>query len=181
VDRPAANEIFDHFNLISISLSAAVAAYLLWKMTEESRKLESVRFAQESTKQIITLCTAIVTFIFGAVSVGAVTLHGNAFWFTLCIIVLLSLSILAGMFTLFALSGILASVKLFASENPLNSAHYSRFGRLQFFTFAGAVCLISLFILLWPEKNDGKIEIAVPKGVSCSLVNSKFTCDAVRW
>lgn len=149
-------------------------------MPEESTKLESIRFAQESTKQIITLCTAIVTFIFGAVSVGSVSLRGHEFWFALAILALLLMSILAGIFSLYALSGILLSAETFASDNPLKSAHYTRFGRLQFFTFAGAIALISAFVLLWPEKNEHKIEVSVPSSLSCQIENSKLVCVTVK-
>jgi hypothetical protein len=146
-------------------------------MTKEDRKLESVRFAQESTKQIITLCTAIVTFIFGAVSVGALSIHGSVFWFLLAILVFLLLSICTGIVTLYALSGILVSDTVFSSEDPLNSAHYSRFGRLQFYTFVGAVALISVFVLLWPKNTERKIEISIPENISCQLQDSKVVCQ----
>ncbi len=135
-------------------------------MTDEIRKIESIKFAQESAKQIIALSTAVVTLTFGAVSIGALELHNRTFWFALTIVVLLVFSIVAGIFTLFALSGILSSKQEFASESPLSSAHYSFFGQLQFYMFVGAVVLMAVFLLLWPEKKaaDRKIEIPCPKG-----------------
>lgn len=146
-------------------------------MTEETRKLESIKFAQESAKQIITLSTAIVTLTFGAVSVGALELSGRTFWFALAILILLVVSVVTGIVTLFALSGILSSKEEFAAENPLQSVHYKRFGRWQFFAFVGAVLLISGFILAWPAKSpDRKIEITVPETVSCQIEKATITC-----
>jgi hypothetical protein len=143
----------------------------------ETRRLESIKFAQESAKQIITLSTAIVTFIFGVVSVGALTIQGRTFWFMLIALVLLFVSILAGIVTLFALSGILSSRELFASGEPLNSVHYTRFGRAQFFAFVGSVLVISGFILFWPKNDDTrKIEITVPSAISCRTGNAELIC-----
>jgi hypothetical protein len=150
-------------------------------MTDEIRKIESIKFAQESAKQIIALSTAVVTLTFGAVSIGALELHNRTFWFALTIVVLLVFSIVAGIFTLFALSGILSSKQEFASESPLSSAHYSFFGQLQFYTFVGAVVLMAVFLLLWPEKKaaDRKIEITLPEGIFCRAENSELTCKAL--
>src|ERR1700730_7366843 len=98
-------------------------------MIDETRKIESIKFAQESAKQIITLSTAVVTLTFGAVSIGALELHNRTFWFALVILVSLVISIIVGIITLFALSGILSSAREFASESPLSSSHYSLFGK----------------------------------------------------
>jgi len=147
-------------------------------MTDETRKIESIKFAQESAKQIITLSTAVVTLTFGVVSIGVLELHGRTFWFALTILILLVFSIITGIITLFALSGILSSKKEFESESPLSSANYSLFGKLQFFTFVGAIVLMALFLLLWPEKKsvDRKIEITLPEGIFCRVEDSGLTC-----
>lgn len=150
-------------------------------MSDETRKIESIKFAQESAKQIITLATAIVTFTFGAVSVGALDLHGRAVWFISAVLLFLVVSILSGIFTLFALSGILASDSAFGSVNPLDSPHYSRFGRCQFFTFVIAVVLISVFIILWPQKTENKkIEVTLPNDAVCELDHWALTCKPVK-
>jgi hypothetical protein len=108
-------------------------------MTDETRKLESIKSAQESAKQIITLCTAIITLIFGVVSIGGVGLGGIALWLAVIILAFLFISIVTGVLTLFALSGILTSGAHFHRDDPLNSSHYMWFGRTQFFSFLLAV------------------------------------------
>ena len=157
-------------------MSTPATSHLLQQMNE-TRKLESIKSAQESAKQIITLSTAIITFIFGAVSVGAFTLSGRTFWFILISLVLLFISVVAGIVTLFALSGILSSKKLFARADPLNSAHYARFGRFQFYAFVGAVLVISGFVLFWPKNEDArKIEITIPSTISCQSGKAELIC-----
>jgi hypothetical protein len=149
-------------------------------MTDETRKIESIKFAQESAKQIITLATAVITLTFGAVSVGAIELHNRTFWFALIILVLLVISVVGGIVTLFALSGILSSKEEFASESPLSSTHYSLFGKVQFFTFVGAIILMAAFLLLWPEKKtERKIEITLPDGIFCRAENSELACKTL--
>lgn len=150
-------------------------------MTDETRKIESIKFAQESAKQIIALSTAVVTLTFGAVSIGAVELHNRTFWFALSIMVLLVFSIVAGIVTLFALSGILSSKQEFASESPLSSTHYSLFGKFQFFTFVGAIVLMAVFLLFWPDKKatERKVEITLPEGIFCRAENSELVCKAL--
>jgi len=119
-----------------------------------------------------------VTLTFGVVSIGVLELHGRTFWFALAILILLVFSIIVGIMTLFALSGILSSEQEFERESPLSSASYSLFGKLQFFTFVGAVVLMALFLLLWPEKRsvDRKIEITLSEGIFCRAENSELTC-----
>src|SRR5438270_7553494 len=112
-------------------------------MTDETRKIESVKFAQESAKQLITLTTAIITFIFGAVSVGALSVTKWTAALLIPLLLALISSVVTGIVTLFSLSGILSSASIFAADNPLNSSHYSRFGRLQFYTFLAALIFLS--------------------------------------
>src|ERR1700744_674546 len=101
----------------------------------DERKLESIRFAQESTKQIIGLSTGIITLVLGAVSVGAVVLKGAPFVLALAILIALAGSLFFGIFTLYALGGILSDKESWSKEDPLDSKHYKFFGRAQFIAF----------------------------------------------
>ena len=147
-------------------------------MEADARKLESLKFAQESAKQIMTLSTAVVTFVFGAVSLGSLELHDRVLYFVAGIVLLLLLSIGAGIVTLFALSGILSSKDEFEVDNPLGSRNYVAFGRTQFFAFGGAMVLISMLIISWPAKPAKRsIEVSLPSGLTCLRQGTEVKCN----
>jgi hypothetical protein len=141
-------------------------------------KLESIRSAQESAKQILTLCSAILTFVFGAVAVGSLELNGAAIFAAALVVFSLLLSILGGIVALFSLSGILSSAAEMSAEVPLASRNYRWFGRLQFFSFAASILIMSVLIMYWPEKKAGsKIEISLPPQFVCSFQQEKLGCS----
>jgi len=147
-------------------------------MSDAQRKIESISFAQESAKQIIALCTAIVTLIAGAVSVGAVEPYGIVFWLLLAMLTMLVSSIAAGIFALFALSGVLASQTEFDKTNPLDTTHYKNFGRFQFFSFLAAMVMTIAFLFLAPKKSDQTAVLL--RDVSCVWQKTAVTCHFSR-
>lgn len=144
----------------------------------DDRKLESVRFAQESAKQIIALSTGIVTLVLGAVSVGAIVLKAAAFIFAVLILGALILSLFFGIFTLYALSGVLSDEKSWAKEDPLNTAHYRFFGRGQFVTFFIGAVLVATAALFWPQKDGpGQFKLSGTVHLRCHDANKALMCD----
>jgi len=150
-------------------------------MNEDTRKLESIKSAQESSKQLITLASAIITFLFGAIAVGNLELRGVSFWFGVLTSLLLVCSTLTGIITLFALSGILSSGTEMTKPDPLDSRNYKWAGRAQFFLFVGAIAGISVLVASWPPKPSGaKLEIAASAMLNCSLLDSRLVCENAK-
>jgi hypothetical protein len=140
------------------------------------RKIESINFAQESTKQILALCTAILTLTAGAVSVDAINLHGLQFCLLLATFFVLLMSIGTGIIALFALAGILSSDTDFSRNNPLDSKHYKFFGRIQFGSFGFAVLFMSAIVLSQHHEEHPSTMLVWPKSISCNWQKNVITC-----
>lgn len=111
---------------------------------------KAIALAQDSSKQLITICTAILSAILAAMVLGrsnltmiAPLLSGAALS---CLI-----SILSGIFTLYALSGILENGLQFKEERPLMTRNYrvSALIQLGLFFLTCLLILLGIFCIAW--------------------------------
>lgn len=110
---------------------------------------EAIKTAHDSTKQILTLSTAVITAIIGVVlvvdvksSAAAGIAAGAAFSFFV--------SNVFGLLALFGLAGALEEGLYTSQDRPLMKSHYRNFGLLQFgfFGLASLVMFIAIFVAL---------------------------------
>lgn len=105
---------------------------------------KAIELAQDATKQIITISSALIAVIAGAVSAKFIT-GGWALFCAGISEVLLLTSAAAGVFGLYALAGILQSgAHLTQDEHHVltGNIHYVRFGKIQIFSFLMALLFI---------------------------------------
>ncbi|WP_148293507.1 hypothetical protein [Azospirillum sp. B4] len=115
-------------------------------MTDSTRKIEAVKAAQESTKQIVTLSSAIIVSMLGFLSLSKIDMRWGGIPAILSVI-LISVSVGSGVISLYSLSGILSNKSHFEADvNILDYKPYKIFGRLQFLTFCTSILLLIIQI-----------------------------------
>lgn len=125
-------------------------------MTADPRtdgRIEAVKLAHDSTKQILTISTAVITAIVGVVLVSKIQ-SPSAAGLAAAAAFALVFSNVCGLFALFGLAGILEDGgHIYCEAKPnrvLMDSHYKVFGRLQLFFFASGtlIMFLSVFVAL---------------------------------
>ena len=111
-----------------------------------SRK-RAVELAHESSKQILTLASAIIVLAAGALFTGKLLINSYISGLVVAVFAFL-VSVVFGILSLYALSGLLEEGLYLFVERPLLTDHYRNFGVLQFIFFTlGTVLLVVSMIV----------------------------------
>lgn len=112
---------------------------------------KAIDHAQDSSKQLITICTAILSAILAALILGRGDDLSPIAPLLSAAAVSCLLSILSGIFTLYALSGILETGLQFDESRPLMTRHYRAFalGQLSLFFVTCLLILLSILRVAW--------------------------------
>ncbi|MFP4361327.1 MAG: hypothetical protein ACLFTG_11705 [Alphaproteobacteria bacterium] len=112
---------------------------------------KAIDLAQDSSKQLITICTAILSAILAALVLDRGDDLSAIAWLLSGAAVSCLLSILGGIFALYALAGILETGLHLDDGRPLMTRHYRgfAFGQFVFFVLTCLLILLSILRVAW--------------------------------